>query len=241
MRRQAALRCAACGRSWQICVKNARRGASFSTDCRDRSTVECVGCGRCRRASRNSTSSPLNCSIDSSAECRCDRLDRRRAQSETHTRVPLPWHKRMGMNSSPNRSMGAPSKACGDQARDARIPLSRRRKCSGNSAGCCPMCFGDAVNRNFAALPEIERTYIVQAHDMVGVRVGEQDGVDAFDLRAQRLLAEVGRGVDQDAVPAVLDIEWTAAAGCRAGHRRCTRRNGIRWWARRRWCPSRAP
>ena len=55
-----------CGRSWQMCVKNARRGFSSSTHCRLRSTVECVGCGRWRNASRNNTSRPCSFAFDSS-------------------------------------------------------------------------------------------------------------------------------------------------------------------------------
>src|SRR5262249_61160834 len=34
------------GRSWEICVKKARRGLSSSTRPRELATVECVGCGR---------------------------------------------------------------------------------------------------------------------------------------------------------------------------------------------------
>src|SRR5579872_1191342 len=41
-----------CGRSWQIWVKNARCGCRRSTMRTEFSTVECVGCGLCRSASK---------------------------------------------------------------------------------------------------------------------------------------------------------------------------------------------
>src|ERR1700722_13230315 len=49
---------ASCDRSWQICVKNVRLGFTSSTTLSERSTVECVGCGWCRSASRNKMSRP---------------------------------------------------------------------------------------------------------------------------------------------------------------------------------------
>src|SRR5271156_2354225 len=36
---------------------------------------------------------------------------------------------------------------------------------------------GGTVNRNLASLPEIERAYVVQTHDMVGMRMSEQNGI----------------------------------------------------------------
>ena len=45
------------------------------------------------------------------------------------------------------------------------------------------------VDRNGALLPEIERPHVVQAHDVVGVGVGEDHRIEAVDARAQRLLA----------------------------------------------------
>src|SRR6476469_5370954 len=54
-----------CGRSWEMWVKKARRGLSSSTSLSEFSTVECVGCGRWRRASRKSMSSPRSRSFDS--------------------------------------------------------------------------------------------------------------------------------------------------------------------------------
>ena len=47
--------------------------------------------------------------------------------------------------------------------------------------------------------------HVVETHDVVGVLVGEQDGVEPVDLGAQGLRAEIRRGVDQDVAPAVAD------------------------------------
>src|SRR5208283_2876073 len=49
---------ASCARSWQICVKKARFGFTRSTMASEPFTVECVGCGLCRSASRKRMSSP---------------------------------------------------------------------------------------------------------------------------------------------------------------------------------------
>ncbi len=54
-----------------------------------------------------------------------------------------------------------------------------------------------AVERDGMAEVEREEAKIVEAKDVVGVLVGEEDGVDDADLLAEELLAEVGRGVDQ--------------------------------------------
>lgn len=45
-----------------MCVNKARCGLSRFTSSSDCSTVECVGCGLCRKASRISTSMPSNIS-----------------------------------------------------------------------------------------------------------------------------------------------------------------------------------
>ncbi len=59
------------------------------------------------------------------------------------------------------------------------------------------------VDGNARTLPEIEGAHIVQAHDVVGMRVREQDGIHAVDPGAQRLRAQIRRDVDQHVVPAV--------------------------------------
>jgi hypothetical protein len=47
-------------------------------------------------------------------------------------------------------------------------------------------------------LPQIERPYIVKSHNVVGVAMGEEDGVEAFEAGAEGLLAKIGSGVDDD-------------------------------------------
>ena len=65
--------------------------------------------------------------------------------------------------------------------------------------------FGGGVNRDGAALPEIEGPNIVQAHEMVRVRMREEHGIEPVDPGAQRLRPEVGRGIDQNVTARVAD------------------------------------
>src|SRR5579862_6134843 len=51
---------------------------------------------------------------------------------------------------------------------------------------------GRCENRNARFLAEIEGANIVEAHDVVGVRVGEKDGIEAVNFGAQHLGAKVG-------------------------------------------------
>jgi len=44
---------------------------------------------------------------------------------------------------------------------------------------------------------------IVKAHDVIGVRVRENDGIDPADIFAQRLRPEIGAGIDHDDVSGV--------------------------------------
>ena len=53
------------------------------------------------------------------------------------------------------------------------------------------------VDRDVGSLPEVERAHVVEAHDVIGVGVREEYGVEAVDARAQGLSAEVGRGIDR--------------------------------------------
>ena len=55
-------------------------------------------------------------------------------------------------------------------------------------------------------LQHVEAAHFVQAHDVIGVAVREEDRVDARDAVRQRLLPQVGRGVDQDR-RAVVDVD----------------------------------
>jgi hypothetical protein len=62
-------------------------------------------------------------------------------------------------------------------------------------------CFGRCVQRDAAALAgdgEADGAKVVETENMVGVAVGVEDGVDAGELIAKRLLAEVRASVDED-------------------------------------------
>jgi hypothetical protein len=94
----------------------------------------------------------------------------------------------MGLKSIPKRLIGPPSKT-----------LVIKRGTADVVDG-----FDRAVNGNLAALPEIKRADIVQSHDMVRVRMREQNSIHPFDPRAQCLLTQIGGGVYQDAMTPIL-------------------------------------
>ena len=119
MRRQTLLR-AACPRSWQMCVKNARRGASFSTDSSDRSTVECVGCGLMPQRIQKQHVQPAQHLHGFLGNVAVIRQIRRAAEPETVHRASAVL-RRIGMNSTPNRSIGAPFEDVRHQARPRRL------------------------------------------------------------------------------------------------------------------------
>src|SRR3981081_3240776 len=54
--------------------------------------------------------------------------------------------------------------------------------------------------------------HVVDAVDLVGMLVRPQHGVDALDLGVQKLVAQVGRGIDQEGLAAVLHQDGAAAA-----------------------------
>ena len=62
--------------------------------------------------------------------------------------------------------------------------------------------FGGGVDGDIVFLHEVEGANIVEAEDVVGVGVGVEDGVEAVDLVAEGLIAEIGRGVNEDALVA---------------------------------------
>lgn len=64
---------------------------------------------------------------------------------------------------------------------------------------------GDTVT-----LQEVEGANVVEAKDVVGVRVGEEHRIQAFDSGAEGLIAQVGRGIDQDA--RVVELEQHGGA-----------------------------
>ena len=78
---------------------------------------------------------------------------------------------------------------------------SRRREGVGEDAfeyfGCGPVGVQGELP---VAMREAQGAEVVEAQDVIGVRVGVEDGIDVADAVARRLLAEIGAGVDEDAV-----------------------------------------
>src|ERR1700730_2547127 len=58
--------------------------------------------------------------------------------------------------------------------------------------------FFRAVDRQRGFLANVEGANVVEAEDVVGMAVGEQNGVEAVETDAQGLLTKVGCGVDDD-------------------------------------------
>src|SRR5947209_5627126 len=63
-----------------------------------------------------------------------------------------------------------------------------------------------------SAMAEVQGSYVVEAEDVVGVAVRDEDGVEVSKTYAQSLLAEVRGRVYQDRLPAVLDEHGDAQA-----------------------------
>jgi hypothetical protein len=57
-------------------------------------------------------------------------------------------------------------------------------------------CFFVAVDGERGLLADVERTDVVETENVVGVAVGEEDGVEAVEVDAESLLAEIGGGID---------------------------------------------
>ena len=75
-----------------------------------------------------------------------------------------------------------------------------------------------SVERKFFRAAKTQGPDIVESHDVVGVRVGVDDRVEAAHAGAQRLLAEIGRGVDEHHAPAIFHQNGrTGAAIVRIG------------------------
>ena len=68
------------------------------------------------------------------------------------------------------------------------------------------------VDGEVGAVVEGEGAQVVEAHDVVGVAVGVEDGVDAADIFAEGLGVEVGAGVDEDGVVVVGEADGGAGA-----------------------------
>ena len=90
------------------------------------------------------------------------------------------------------------------------------RRCSikdvGEGAANHAKGFFRAVDRERRFLADVERANVVEAEDVVGVAVGEQDGVEAIEADAEGLLAEIGCGVDDDVLAVARKQEGGAQA-----------------------------
>jgi hypothetical protein len=92
------------------------------------------------------------------------------------------------------------------------------------------------VTRDRLALHRIEAAQLVETEDVIRVRVGEQHRVDPPDPVGERLLSQIGRGIDQDAgvvgnveinrrpQTPVAGIARAAGAAVAADHRHAVRR-----------------
>ena len=89
------------------------------------------------------------------------------------------------------------------------------------------------------AMREAQGAEVVETEDVIGVRVGVEDGIDVADAEAQRLLAEIRAGVDEDAVRTrwfLLGLPFDGDGGAEAlvaqDRWRCRRGRCSRGWAR---------
>ena len=98
---------------------------------------------------------------------------------------------------------------------------------------------GVAVARHRAAHQRIEPPHVVHAEDVIGVPVGEEDRVNARDAVAQRLRAQVGPGVDEEAARRRSRRRSTDGAACRGDRSSGRSRSRTRSSARRARCPCR--
>jgi hypothetical protein len=96
--------------------------------------------------------------------------------------------------------------------------------------------FGRGIDWHRTALPG-KAPQIVKAHDVVGVRMSENDGIDATDIFAQDLSAKIGAGIDDESGFGCFDVNGrTEAFIARVGgmtnraiapnHRNALRRSG---------------
>ena len=73
-------------------------------------------------------------------------------------------------------------------------------------------CFLRGVDRERSLLLEIEGADVVEAEDVIGVAVGEENGVETLEAGAEGLVAEVGRGVDDHVAAGVRKKDGGAGA-----------------------------
>ena len=189
---------AACGRSWQMCVKYVRsapmRAATTSIAS---STLKCVECGRWRSASMISVRTPSSSGHDSSGM---------RLQSVRYANDPMrkPSTGSCAVQQRHRHDLDAAERErAGDreqrQLRQAAAGLPRRLEdVREHLAQARRPCAASREARDRRLLHLVEPPHIVEPEDVIGVAVREQDRVDAADVVGERLRAQVGRGVDED-------------------------------------------
>ena len=199
----------------QMWVKNARRGARRSTVSMDRSTVECVGCGLWRSASRNSTSRPRNSSMDSVGNVAVIGEISRAAEAKA-------------VNRTRGRAAAASARTPGRTARTTRrsriwvrvgaptIAAPRRRRCTGSSAGWRSWCLPTRRSGSARFCRKLNGRTSSSPMMWSACECVNSTASSRSILRAQNLRAEVRRGVDHDIAVRRIAAAPTDAAGCRA-------------------------
>ena len=68
------------------------------------------------------------------------------------------------------------------------------------------------VNGKSSSLVDVEGANIVEPEDVVGMSMGQQNGMEGIDSLAQGLLAKIGRGVDNHVVSVSREEQGRARA-----------------------------
>ena len=124
-----------------------------------------------------------------------------------------------------------PRSSGGRGSADIRCPAASRSN-RRTAAGYDRAVDSVQIDRNAPALVHHDRAQIVDAVGLVGVLVGQEHGVEVIDIGVDQLLAQVGRGVDQD--PGDRRVRRSARPAASSGGG-----GSSDCWDRRR--PSRAP
>ena len=72
--------------------------------------------------------------------------------------------------------------------------------------------FGRCINRHRAATFPTEAAQIVKAHDVVGVRMREDNRIEVPNIFAQRLRPEIGAGIDDKSALRSLNVNGRTGA-----------------------------
>jgi hypothetical protein len=106
------------------------------------------------------------------------------------------------------------------EQRDLRYAAATRRRIEDVGEGAAQILERAIVGvaRNRRLLQHVEAAYLVEAEDVIGVTVGEQNRIDARDAVGQRLFAQIGGSIHQhtaDAAHVTVRLEenrWPGAA-----------------------------